>query len=165
MTEKDSGEFFKVQRTFAQLSHRYSQVIFHQFRRFGIHPGQMPLLMLLDQNDGLNQSEICRKLRIKPSTAAVSLQRMEKNGLIFRASDERDQRKNRIYATDKAKAIWKEIRDLMCENNQVLMQGISMVEICLLQRLLEQIYKNMDNLQTPEMTIRCCGQEEETYDD
>ena len=53
----------------------------------------------------------------------------------------------------------------MCENNQVLMQGISMVEICLLQRLLEQIYKNMDNLQTPEMTIRCCGQEEETYDD
>ena len=119
----------------------------------------------MDQNDGLNQSEICRKLRIKPSTAAVSLQRMEKNGLIFRASDERDQRKNRIYATDKAKAIWKEIRDLMCENNQVLMQGISMVEICLLQRLLEQIYKNMDNLQTPEMTIRCCGQEEETYDD
>ena len=83
----------------------------------------------------------------------------------IRASDERDQRKNRIYATDKAKAIWKEIRDLMCENNQVLMQGISMVEICLLQRLLEQIYKNMDNLQTPEMTIRCCGQEEETYDD
>ena len=143
MTEKDSGEFFKVQRTFAQLSHRYSQIIFHQFRRFGIHPGQMPLLMLLDQNDGLNQSEICRKLRIKPSTAAVSLQRMEKNGLIYREAVPYDARLKRIVATEKAMQYQELIHQSLEETEDRLTSGISPQDLAVFFRVINQMIRNM----------------------
>src|SRR5690606_27102253 len=46
-----------------------------------VHPGQPPVLFELTRQDGLRQSELAERLRIKPSTVTVMLNRMVKNRL------------------------------------------------------------------------------------
>ena len=80
MNEKEhSAEFLMI-----KLLHVYAAKTFHQLSHVNLHPGQMPMLNLLYQQDGLSQKEICSKLCIKPSTVTVSLQRMEKSALVCR---------------------------------------------------------------------------------
>lgn len=85
--------------------------VFHQvLSRFGLGKGQPPILMYLSEKDGAAQSEIAKIERITPATATVTLQTMEKNGLVRRESDERDLRVMRVYLTDKGKDVLKESR-------------------------------------------------------
>lgn len=63
MNEKEhSAEFLMM-----KLLHVYAAKTFHQLSHVNLHPGQMPMLNLLYQQDGLSQKEICSKLCIKPS--------------------------------------------------------------------------------------------------
>ena len=57
---------------------------FHLLERLGLHPGQVPLLVALYREDGLSQKELVKRLSVKPSTVAVMIKRMERNGLLLR---------------------------------------------------------------------------------
>lgn len=72
---------------------------FHLLERLGLHPGQVPLLVALYREDGLSQKELVKRLSVKPSTVAVMIKRMERNGLLQRRSDDKDQRVTRICLT------------------------------------------------------------------
>lgn len=84
---------------------------FHYYRthvlleEIGVYPGQPPMLFILNQEDGLSQKKLANKLKIKPSTIAVMLKRMEKANLIVRKKDDKDQRVSRVYLTEKGKKV------------------------------------------------------------
>lgn len=84
---------------------------FHYYRthvlleEIGVYPGQPPMLFILNQEDGLSQKKLANKLKIKPSTIAVMLKRMEKANLIVRKKDDKDQRISRVYLTEKGKKV------------------------------------------------------------
>lgn len=107
-------------------------------------------MILLSKREGLSQSEISRELKIKPSTVAVSMKRMEKNGLIVRKTDEKDQRIQRIYGTDKLKMSQKEIYKIVQENEKIMMDGFTESELHLMNRFLHQIYENLEKIPVPE---------------
>lgn len=141
MREKDwMDEDSRIQNFLLKIVHRYFAISFSQFAQYDIYPGQVPVVILLSKREGLSQSEICRELKIKPSTVAVSMKRMEKNGLIIRKPDEKDQRIQRIYGTDKLKVLQKEIYKLVRKNEEVMMDGFTESELHLMNRFLHQIY-------------------------
>ena len=112
MNEKEhSAEFLMM-----KLLHVYAAKTFHQLSHVNLHPGQMPMLNLLYQQDGLSQKEICSKLCIKPSTVTVSLQRMEKSALVCRVADEKDKRIQRIYLTDYGRELHREVKRSKCSD-------------------------------------------------
>ena len=138
-TENDDslhGRFF-------QLTHLYYRNTFKILSEIGIHPKQIPLLILLDKQDGMSQKEISKELHISAPTVAVSMKRMEKAGIIERRNDEHDQRMVRIYLTAQGREIIEKSRKCVEENEKLVFDGFSESEICLMKRFFDQMIQNL----------------------
>lgn len=131
---------------FMRIDRRFMGKCFGQMQELGIYPGQIPVLGLLAYKDGLSQREIAEKLRIKPPTVNVTVQRLEKAGFLYREADEKDQRISRIYLTEKGKQAKENGMKKVKENEKILLSGLSDAELCLLRRMLEQITENIDKI-------------------
>ncbi|NCB91251.1 MAG: MarR family transcriptional regulator [Clostridia bacterium] len=149
-----------VQHLLFQATHLYLSKNFTQVSKMGIHPGQIPMLGIVSENEGITQSEICKKLNIKPSTATVSLKRMEKNGMLRRAADERDQRVIRVYLTERGRETIRESKEIMTQNEKTMLEGLSEAEICLMKRMLRQIYSNLNRISGEDVSWCHCEGEE-----
>ena len=47
-----------IQHGMIRIVHRYFAIVFRQITKFGIHPGQIPVLMLLVKKEGLSHHEL-----------------------------------------------------------------------------------------------------------
>ena len=66
----------------------------------GLHPGQPRLLEYILCHPGCTQKEAADELDVTPASAAASLKRLEKAGIVLRKADEKDARRNQLYITD-----------------------------------------------------------------
>ena len=89
------------------------------FDGIGLQRGRFPMLQVLLHNEGCTQIEVAEQLRISPASVAVTLRRMERDGLVQRREDTQDQRCKRIYATEKAKEIAERSRRWMKKCSRV----------------------------------------------
>lgn len=108
-----------------------------------LHPGQPPLLFQLSRRDGQSQKELAEKLRIKPATVTVMLNRMEKNGLVKRRPDERDQRISRVFLTEKGRKAHEQVREVLKTIEVQCFARFTPEEKVLLRRFLLHMYENM----------------------
>ncbi len=65
-----------------QISRLYAARCYRQITEKGLQPTQMPLLIMLHRNNGCSQKEMAEWLHIKPPTVNVSIQRLEKSGIV-----------------------------------------------------------------------------------
>jgi len=112
-------------------------------KEYDLHPGQIPILFLLEYKPGAIQREIATSINVEPGTVAVMLKRMEKKGLIFRSVDENDKRISRVYLTSKAEDILKQIKDFTKEMENIILSGLSDSERTKLMELLTKIRKHL----------------------
>jgi len=108
-----------------------------------VYPGQPPLLNALSEQDGQSQKELAERLHIKPATVTVMLSRLEKNELIERRPDEKDQRVSRVYLTDKGKAAHTEVKKALKVMEARCFADFTPEEEELLRKLLMQMYANL----------------------
>lgn len=85
------------------------------FKEYSIHPGQIPMLFIIENRPGIIQREIAEIMDLEPGTVAVMLKRMEKNGLIERKEDEKDGRILKVYLTPKAQEVLKNVQKILSE--------------------------------------------------
>lgn len=135
-----------IQSLFMKVAHLYFMRTYQQLADTGIHPGQLPMLKLLGETDGLSQREISSRLHIKPPTVNVSLKRMESTGLIERRADVSDMRVTRIYMTDEGKALHEKITELIKHNEEALLKNFTESEKCLMKRFFHQFIKNLESI-------------------
>ncbi|MBS5123711.1 MAG: MarR family transcriptional regulator [Blautia sp.] len=128
---------------FMQLNRAYAAKCFSQMTALGIHPGQIPILLLLAKRVEMSQREIAEELCVKPPTVNVMVQRMEKAGLIGRRHDEKDQRITRIFLTDQGYEMKKKVAEQIELNERYAFMGFSDAEKCLFRRFMEQIITNI----------------------
>ena len=140
-------EKIAIQELLMGVSHAYFVKIYHQLKQIGIHPGQLPIIKLLDFHDGLSQKEIAGKLFLSAPTVTMSIRRMEKANMVSRRQDEKDQRISRIYLTEEGRASAAKIAALQEENEKMLRRGFSEAEIYLFKRFCEQIKENIKELE------------------
>ncbi|MDY3250293.1 MAG: MarR family transcriptional regulator [Candidatus Choladocola sp.] len=134
-----------LQSWIIRLIHRYSAANFCKFTELGIHPGQLPVLGVISDNEGINQRDLARAIHIKPPTVAVTVKRLEKAGLVFRKADPADMRISRLYLSDKGRNVRERMKILLEENEKILTTGFSDEELCQARMLLS---KMVDNLKT-----------------
>ena len=130
-----------------QISRQYAARCYRQITEQGLQPTQMPFLIMLHRHDGCSEKEMAEWLHIKPPTVNVSIQRLEKPGIVERKRDEADQRIARIYITEKGKNIMKKILEEAKETEKLMFGNFSEAELCLLRRFFEQILKNTEDMQ------------------
>lgn len=136
----------------------YTAKCFHQMMEMGIYPGQMPVLHELSQKDGISQRELARSLHVKPPTVNVTIQRLEKSGIVCRRQDANDQRVMRVYLTDSGKQKLDEAMVSIHRNEEILFGNFTEAELCLMRRFFTQIIENIDNMPGPSGEA-CMGEE------
>ena len=112
----------------------------------GLHPGQIPFIMLLSQHKDMSQKEIAEELQVKPPTVNVMVQRMEKAGIIGRKHDPDDQRVTRVFLTEKGQEMKTLVARQVEKNESYVQKGFTDTEKCLFRRFLEQIIENIYNI-------------------
>jgi DNA-binding MarR family transcriptional regulator len=132
-----------------RLMHQYGSMNFKKVRELGVHPGQIPVLVLLHKREGISLREIADQLHIKPPTVTVTIQRLEKAGMVYKRPDEKDQRINRIYLTQKGKNLKEDMRRVMDDNRQMLIRGFSQEEQAVLKEFLHRMVENLTASQNP----------------
>lgn len=145
-TEKNCQEGKSPQFLFMQVSRHHAGKCFQKLNSLGLHPSQMPFMMMVYKNDGCSQKEMAELLDIKPPTVNVSIQRLEKAGILSRRRDEKDQRIMRVTLTDKGREAAAEIKAYTEKMEKLMFQGFSEAELCLMCRFLEQILTNLDSI-------------------
>ena len=101
----------------------------------------------------LQPKRACAGVGCKPPTVTVSIQRLEKNGLLIRRQDEKDQRVSRIYLSDAGNAIIKEGMQMAREGEKQILSGFSESELCLMRRFCQQIKENIAAMPGPELSF------------
>ena len=141
-----------IQRLIMEISRMYVEKCFGKLKSLGIHPRQMPILAVLWKENGCSQKELASQLGVKPPTVTVSIQRLEKIGIIVRKQDEKDQRISRIYLTEEGKAIINEGMRMAKEGEKQVLNGFSESELCLMKRFCIQIKENIAAMPAPEFS-------------
>lgn len=142
---KEPGEK-SMQELYMDISRCYAEKCLGQIKELGLQPGQMPIIMVLSRSDGCSQRRMTELLRNKPSTVNVSIQRLEKVGLVCRRRDEKDQRIMRVYLTVKGKETVKVLQSRFQEMEKQMFGNFSETEMCLLWRFFLQILDNMEKI-------------------
>ena len=112
-------------------------------RELNLHVGQDNLLCQLWRKDGLTQVELCERLNCEASTVTNMLKVLEKNGLVVRLKDPADKRINRIFLTDDGKNIQTSVSEVWENQQNRLLNGITLEERQLMKRLLMQMETNI----------------------
>lgn len=139
-----------------RLWHKYSAMNFKKFTELGIHPGQIPVLGMVYHKEGISPKELAKAIHIKPPTVTVTLQRMEKSGLLYREADSSDLRMNRIYLTEKGRNIVDGMTALIEEDEKILMRGFSEAEAVQFRSYLDRIMDNLVQADGGNDCAECC---------
>jgi len=114
-------------------------------RQFGISRAQWAVLMRIDRNEGLKQSELAEMLDLQPITLTRLLDRLADNGLIERRADPNDRRANRLHLKPAAKPLLGRLADLGADMMETVLDGVSSTSI---ERMLKELSTVKDNLRS-----------------
>jgi DNA-binding MarR family transcriptional regulator len=89
------------------------------------HPFLLFALKNAEKDKPLSQKEIAEKLGVAPPTAAVSIRRMEKAGLLAKRADREDSRRNCITITPKGEKLVKECKEAFDDIDRRMFEGFS----------------------------------------
>src|SRR5215475_2066818 len=114
-------------------------------RQFGISRAQWAVLMRIDRNEGLKQTELADMLDLQPITLTRLLDRLAANGLIERRADPNDRRANRLYLKPAAKPLLDRLSDLGADMMEAVLHGVSPTSI---ERMLKELGAVKNNLRS-----------------
>ena len=112
-------------------------------RQFGISRAQWAVLIRIERNEGLKQSELAELLDLQPISLTRLLDRLADNGLIERRPDPNDRRANRLHLTPAAKPLLERLTDLGADMMETVLDGLDEKSI---ERMLKQLVAVKDNL-------------------
>ena len=118
---------------------QFAVLLAERLKPLGLAPAQNAVLLVLWQEDGLSQRELVDALNIRQATAAKTLERMERDGLIAREPHPNDARIKLIRLTDKARALEDEVTGIARSVNKAALATLSDPERALILEMLKKI--------------------------
>jgi DNA-binding MarR family transcriptional regulator len=113
--------------------------------KVGLYFGQPSILQYVIDNPGCSQKDLAEANHISPASAAVSLKRIEKAGLITRTPDADDSRKNHLHVTPKGMDALKQFRKICDTTDKEMFKGFSQEDMDTLHSLLTRLHDNLDS--------------------
>ena len=128
--------------------HDAAKLYHDRLRRNSDHEGlpssyRLLIYHLARMEPGVTQLALVKATHLKPPTISVTLQKMERDGLVTRRDNEIDLRQTLVFLTDKGKAIDEQIHRLHKEGDAIALSGLSEEEIDTLSSLLNRVIDNL----------------------
>lgn len=111
---------------------------------FMLSSEQWILLVFLAKQDGVTQQVLAGHCGISKVSVLNLIKKLEKTGLIIRHPDPVDGRSNRVYLTSEGRHVQQSLINIVKENTQQIIQGISQDDIEHLKRTVRQIAANLN---------------------
>ena len=127
----------------ARLSRRLRQGFDELLEPFGLTSVQFALLQRLARVDGLVQAELSRRLAIEPATLTGIVQRLERDGWVWRDCDPENRRLQRVWLSEKARAAMPELLKAQASRRRRVFAGFSPEDMALLAELLDRVEANV----------------------
>ena len=105
---------------------------------------QGKILFVLWQKDKITQKELASEIGLAKNTITAMLEKMEKNNLIKRITDENDKRKSLVILTDYANSLKKSFDEISDEMLQKFYKNFSEEEIDKFEEYLHRIIRNLE---------------------
>ena len=105
---------------------------------------QGKILFVLWQKDKITQKELASETGLAKNTITVMLEKMGKNNLIKRITDENDKRKSLVILTDYANSLKKSFDEISDEMLQKFYKNFSEEEIDKFEEYLHRIIRNLE---------------------
>ena len=125
------------------LGRLYDRRLQDVLKEYGVAPGQFAPLVMLFEQDGLTQAELCRRINVEQPTMANTLDRMERDGLIKRQPDPKDRRRATVHLTERANEMRTAVMD---RARQVSGQAVHRFTIAEQEQLFSMIARMSENL-------------------
>ena len=101
------------------------------------------IMMELAHRDNVTQLDLVHATHLKAPTVSVSLQKMERDGLVLRRPDEDDLRATRVFLTEKGREMDRSIVTKIRENEHEIENCLSEEELRTLRAILLKILNNL----------------------
>ena len=101
------------------------------------------LLRVIAQENGLSQLEIANRIHLAPPTVSITLQKMEKEGLIFREPDPEDLRQVKVHLTDEGRAMDDVIIQASKSTEKIVLKNITQEELDMVLSILSKMRDNI----------------------
>lgn len=108
-----------------------------------LQPSCRMIMMHLAHHDNVTQLELVRATHLKPPTVSVSLQKMEKNGLVTRRTDTNDLRMTRVSLTEKGREMDRHILSTIHEQDTAVKNILTPDELQIFMQLLQKIHSHL----------------------
>ena len=125
------------------LGRLYDRRLQEKLKDFGVAPGQFAPLVMLFEQDGLTQAELCRRINVEQPTMANTLQRMERDGLINRKDDDDDKRRSLVYLTPRAREMQAQVMEGARSVSNQTVKGLSASDQDDMFRLVARMVENL----------------------
>jgi DNA-binding MarR family transcriptional regulator len=126
------------------LARLLAQALRRRIEELGVVPGQFAQLLALYEQDGLTQGELCRRVRIEQPTMAVTLKRMERDGLIERVADPSDGRRALVMLTQRSRDLEPELVAAARDVNAMATAGLAAADVAGLMRTIARLIGNLE---------------------
>ena len=118
-----------------------------------IFKGQFPILEIICCNEGCTQKFIADSLMVSQASIALSVKRLVKAGMIEKTVDENNLRCNRIYPTDKGRAMKEQLAEIHNSVDEMTFKGFSDAEIGTLEKFFSHMIDNLSEDRKGEISI------------
>ncbi len=93
--------------------------------------------------EGLNQTELSKRVGTAESTTVSALRVLERRKLIYRESRPLDRRASRVYLTEVGRKLRDEVIPVINHVNEIALDGLSTADLESFDRILAHIRKNL----------------------
>jgi DNA-binding MarR family transcriptional regulator len=137
--EMDHAPSAVIGRVHRRMRHRLDA----RLEPFGLTGVQWGLLAHLGNEDGLSQAALQRLLAVEGATLTNIVQRMEREHWITRSADAEDRRRQRVWLTDKSRALLPVLAAEVAAHRLEVQRGLSPEELDSLGVLLRRLEENL----------------------
>ncbi len=118
-----------------------------------MHPGQPRMMEFIHAHPGCTQREVAAGLDITQASAAASLKRMEKAGLVQRMQDTKDGRRNCLTLTEKGLNQMLQGRCEMDRLDKEMFRGMTDADMERFKALCDKMFDNLADETTKGLNI------------
>ena len=133
-----------VDQRLHDMMHAHHNTMRQYFQSHGLFNGQPIMLFEIKQSPGITQKELAGRMHITPASVAVSVRRMEAEGLVLRRRDDHDARLQHLTLTGKGESLDKACRQARDIIIDVLYEDFSPEELAGMDRMLRHMMLKLD---------------------
>jgi DNA-binding MarR family transcriptional regulator len=114
----------------------------------GVGMGIFQFLRILWEEDGLTQSQLAKRTRVREPSAADALYDLERRGLVRRVADSQDRRKVRVLLTAEGRKLYDLVMPDIAVTNEIMLSDFSAAEQNRLKSMLRRMRENLAAAET-----------------